>query len=355
MVNIHEKYIKRCIELAKNGLGNTYPNPLVGSVVVLNDKIIGEGWHRKAGEAHAEVNAIDSVQDKSLLKQATIYVNLEPCSHYGRTAPCSNLIVEKGIRKVVVGVVDSNSKVKGKGISYLKNAGCEVIVGVLEEECLALNKRFFTFHRKKRPYIVLKWAKTKDGFMDKIRDKNAGNSPNWISNKYSQQLVHKMRSDEQSILVGTVTALNDNPKLNTRTWDGCNPIRIILDRSLRIPAHYNLFDLSQKTIVITEESQIKIKHENLRYECMDFEKNIPNQICDLLFRLEIQSMIVEGGAQTIQSFIDANLWDEAAVFTGSTKFGNGLPTPELNISPISSKSVSDDRLLMYRNGRLFME
>ena len=229
MVNIHEKYLKRCIDLAKNGLGKTYPNPMVGSVVVLNDKIIGEGWHKKAGEDHAEVHAINSVRDKSLLQEATIYVNLEPCSHYGRTAPCSNLIVEKGIRNVVIGVIDSNSKVKGKGISYLKKSGCNVTLGILEKECLELNKRFFTFHRRRRPYIMLKWAKTADGFMDKIRDKNSENTPNWITNQYSQQLVHKMRTVEQSILVGTRTALNDNPKLNARSWEGNNPIRIVLD------------------------------------------------------------------------------------------------------------------------------
>ena len=355
MVNIHEKYIRRCIELAKNGLGNTYPNPMVGSVVVLNDKIIGEGWHKKAGQAHAEVNAIDSVQNKSLLKKATIYVNLEPCSHHGRTPPCSNLIVQMGIKQVVVGVIDSNSKVKGTGISYLENAGCEVLVGVLEKECLELNKRFFTFHEKKRPYILLKWAKTMDGFMDKIRQNNAINTPNWISNPYSQQIVHKMRSCEQSILVGTTTAMNDNPKVTIRAWDGCNPIRIVLDRSLRIPKHYNLFDLSEKTIVLTEEDQIQNENENLRFETIDFKKNVPKQICDLLFSLEIQSMIVEGGAETIQSFIDTSLWDEAAVFTGSIKFGEGLSAPDLKISPFNSKSISDDKLEMYRNGELRME
>jgi diaminohydroxyphosphoribosylaminopyrimidine deaminase/5-amino-6-(5-phosphoribosylamino)uracil reductase len=327
-VNIHEKYIIRCIELAKNGIGITYPNPMVGSVVVLDDKIIGEGWHKRAGEAHAEVNAIHSVGDKSQLKKATIYINLEPCSHYGKTPPCCNLIVESGIKKVVIGVLDSNSKVKDKGIAFLENAGCEVIVGVLEPECVELNKRFFRFHRNKRPYVVLKWAQTQDGFIDKVRDKNDEKSPNWISNQYSQQLAHKLRAQEQSILVGTTTALNDNPKLGVRTWEGSDPIRIVLDRSLKIPEYYNLYDLSQETMLITETDDYINNRENLRFEKIDFNKNVPEQICKVLFKNQIQSVIVEGGRQTIQGFIHAGLWDEAQVFLGSAVFGKGLQAPE---------------------------
>ena len=253
-MNIHEKYIKRCIDLAKNGLGKTYPNPMVGSVIVLNDVIIGEGWHKKAGEPHAEVNAINSVEDTSLLKKTTIYVSLEPCSHFGKTPPCANLIVTSEIKNVVIGIIDSNSKVSGAGVKYLKDNGCNVIVGVLEDKCKDLNKRFFTFHTKKRPYIILKWAETSDGFIDKLRDLTSENSPNWISNTYSQQLVHKMRAEEQSILVGTTTALNDNPSLTTRSWCGNNPVRIVLDRTLKIPSNYNLFDGTVKTIVLTENS-----------------------------------------------------------------------------------------------------
>jgi diaminohydroxyphosphoribosylaminopyrimidine deaminase/5-amino-6-(5-phosphoribosylamino)uracil reductase len=348
-VNIHEKYINRCIQLAKNGLGFTYPNPLVGSVIVLNNKIIGEGWHQKAGEPHAEVNAINSVKDKSLLKKATIYVNLEPCSHYGKTPPCANLIVENDIKKVVIGSVDSNSKVGGKGILHLQNNGCEVIVGVLEQECLNLNKRFFTFHNKKRPFIILKWAETQDGFIDKLRDSTSENSPNWISNSYSQQLTHKMRAEEQAILVGTNTALNDNPKLNARNWFGLDPIRIVLDRSLKIPFHYNLYDGSVKTIVLTEKAPSKSLNENAHFEQLDFSKNLAQQICDILYNHEIQSVIVEGGAQTLKTFIAENLWDEAYVFVGNTKFENGLKAPELKKAPNEIRKISDDTLKIYVN------
>ena len=348
-VNIHEKYINRCIELAKNGLGFTYPNPLVGSVIVLNDKIIGEGWHQKAGEPHAEVNAINSVKDKSLLKHATIYVNLEPCSHYGKTPPCANLIVEYGIKKVVIGSVDANSKVSGKGIFHLQNNGCDVIVGVLEQACLNLNKRFFTFHNKKRPLIILKWAETQDGFMDNLRDENSENSPNWISNAYSQQLVHKMRAEEQAILVGTNTALNDHPKLNARNWFGLDPVRIVLDQSLKIPSHYHLLDGSVKTIVLTEKAPNKSVNENTYFEQIDFSKNLAEQICDVLFNHEIQSVIIEGGSQTLQTFIAENLWDEAFVFVGNIKFEYGLKAPELKKAPNEIRKISDDALKIYVN------
>ncbi|WP_372766079.1 bifunctional diaminohydroxyphosphoribosylaminopyrimidine deaminase/5-amino-6-(5-phosphoribosylamino)uracil reductase RibD [Lutibacter sp.] len=348
-MNIHEKYINRCIELAKNGLGCTYPNPLVGSVIVLNDKIIGEGWHQKAGEPHAEVNAINSVKDKSFLKEATIYVNLEPCSHYGKTPPCANLIVENGIKKVVVGSIDANSKVSGKGVLHLQNNGCDVIVGILENECLNLNKRFFTYHNKKRPFIILKWAETEDGFIDKLRDSTSESSPNWISNTYSQQLVHKMRAEEQSVLVGTTTALNDNPKLNTRNWFGSNPVRIVLDKMLKIPSHYNLYDGSLKTIVLTVKAPDKNINHNTCFEQIDFNENLPKQICDVLYQHEIQSVIIEGGAQILQTFIDDNLWDEAYVFVGNTKFENGLKAPELKKSPNEVKRISTDTLRIYVN------
>ena len=348
-VNIHEKYIKRCIELAKNGLGFTYPNPLVGSVIVFNGKIIGEGWHKKAGEPHAEVNAINSVKDKSLLKNATIYVNLEPCSHYGKTPPCANLIVENGIKKVVIGSVDANSKVSGKGILYLENNDCDVIVGVLEQECLNLNKRFFTYHNKKRPFIFLKWAETPDGFIDKLRDSTSEKSPNWISNTYSQQLVHKMRAEEQAILVGTNTALNDNPKLNARNWFGLDPVRIVMDKSLKIPSHYHLMDGSVKTIVITEKTPDKSVNENTYFEQINFSNNLAEQICAILYHHEIQSVIIEGGAQTLQTFIAENLWDEAFVFVGNTKFENGLKAPELKKAPNEIRKISEDALKIYVN------
>jgi len=348
-VNIHEKYIKRCIELAKNGLGKTYPNPMVGSVIVLNDSIIGEGWHKKAGEPHAEVNAINSVSDKSLLKDATIYVSLEPCSHYGKTPPCANLIVENGIRNVVIGVIDENSIVSGRGVKHLQNNGCNVVVGILEKECKELNKRFFTFHIKKRPFIILKWAETADGFIDKSRDENSDKSPNWISNTYSQQFAHKMRAEESAILVGTTTALNDNPTLNVRSWGGDNPIRIVLDRTLKIPSNYNLFDKSIQTIVFTERQFMENTYNNVQFEVINFSENLPKQICDVLFKYKIQSVIIEGGSKTLQSFIDANLWDEAFVFVGETTFKTGLEAPKLKKAPIEIKKISTDVLKFFKN------
>ncbi|NOR28313.1 MAG: bifunctional diaminohydroxyphosphoribosylaminopyrimidine deaminase/5-amino-6-(5-phosphoribosylamino)uracil reductase RibD [Lutibacter sp.] len=348
-MNIHEKYIKRCIELAKNGLGKTYPNPMVGSVIVLNNSIIGEGWHKKAGEPHAEVNAINSVSDKSLLKNATIYVSLEPCSHYGKTPPCANLIVENGIKKVVIGIIDENSKVSGGGVKHLRNNNCNVIVGVLEEECKELNKRFFTFHTKKRPFVILKWAETADGFIDKLRNKDSENSPNWISNVYSQQFAHKMRAEEQAILIGTTTALNDNPTLNIRSWVGIHPIRVVLDRTLKIPINYNLFDESIQTIVFTENKYEKSTYNNVLFEIINFNENLPKQICDVLFKYEIQSVIIEGGAKTLQSFIDVNVWDEAFVFVGDANFKTGLKAPKLKKAPIEIKKISTDALKIYKN------
>lgn len=348
-MNIHEKYIKRCIDLAKNGLGTTYPNPMVGSVVVLNDVVIGEGWHRKAGEPHAEVNAINSVKDKTLLKDATIYVSLEPCSHFGKTPPCSHLIVENRIKKVVVGVVDSNSQVSGRGVQYLKDNGCSVEVGVLESECYNLNKRFFTFHNKKRPFIILKWAETKDGFIDKLRDENAENSPNWISNIYSQQLVHKLRAEEHAILVGTNTALNDNPSLNVRSWGGENPIRVVLDRVAKIPSNYKLLNGEIKTIVFSEVKNEVDSYRNVIFERINFSENVPEQLCEVLYRNEIQSVIIEGGKQTLQSFIDAELWDEAFIFVGDVLFENGLKAPIINGKTTEISAVADDVLKFYKN------
>ncbi|HRN45021.1 MAG TPA: bifunctional diaminohydroxyphosphoribosylaminopyrimidine deaminase/5-amino-6-(5-phosphoribosylamino)uracil reductase RibD, partial [Flavobacterium sp.] len=312
-MKINEKYIRRCIELARNGLGTTYPNPLVGSVIVYDGKIIGEGWHKKSGESHAEVNAVKAVKDKSLLKKATIYVSLEPCSHFGKTPPCCDLIIKNNIPNVVIGTVDPNVKVAGNGIKKLIEAGIHVTVGVLEEECNALNKRFFTFHKKKRPFIVLKWAESQDGFIaptEKLEKK-----PVWITNQYSRQLVHKWRTEEQAILVGTQTAIDDNPKLNARDWSGKNPIRLVIDQNNRIEKNNHIFDNQAVTIVFSKSIDT-IKKENTIFEILDFEKNIAEQIVQILYQHQIQSVIIEGGRQTLQTFIDANLWDEARVFVG---------------------------------------
>ncbi|ESU29232.1 diaminohydroxyphosphoribosylaminopyrimidine deaminase [Flavobacterium limnosediminis JC2902] len=348
-----EKYIKRCIELAKNGLGTTYPNPLVGSVIVHNGKIIGEGWHQKAGEPHAEVNAVNSVKDKSLLSKATIYVSLEPCSHFGKTPPCCDLIIANNIPNVVIGTVDPFAKVAGSGIKKLMEAGKNVTVGVLEDECNKLNKRFFTFHQQKRPYIILKWAETADGFIapDAIFRQGQNDNikkPVWITNQYSRQLVHKWRSQEQAILVGTQTVLDDNPKLDVRDWGGKNPIRIVLDRTGKISEAYSVKDNKTKTIIITESQNFK-NSENIFYENCTFDTSLAFTVADLLFRHEIQSVIIEGGRQTLQTFIDANLWDEALIFRGKATFKKGISAPNFSENLIKKQTVLDDELLIFRN------
>ena len=345
----HEHYIKRCIQLAENGLGRTYPNPIVGSVIVYNDRIIGEGWHHKAGEAHAEVNAVASVKDKSLFSKSTIYVSLEPCSHYGKTPPCSNLIIDSGIKKVVIGTVDPFSEVAGKGIKKLLDAGCEVRVGVLEKECRELNRRFFTFHTKQRPYIILKWAQSADAFLAPLPQKDAERKPVWITNKYSQQLVHKWRAEEQAIMVGTNTAVADNPKLNTRLWQGKDPVRIVLDRKQRIPADSHLFDNSVKTIILSEKPSVERAGENVIFEQVDFSEDLPQQVCEILYSHEIQSVIIEGGRQTLQTFLDAGIWDEARVFEGNIRFNKGIKAPKISGEVIYDSEITGDRLKIYRN------
>lgn len=347
-MNIHEKYIKRCIELAQNGLGTTYPNPMVGSVIVYENKIIGEGWHKKAGEPHAEVNAVKSVKDKSLLKKATIYVSLEPCSHFGKTPPCCDLIIANEIPNVVVGTVDPNEKVAGRGILKLIEAGANVTVGVLEKECNELNKRFFTFHQKRRPYIILKWAESFDGFLAPEKTINQDRKPVWITNPYSRQLVHKWRTEEQAILVGTQTVVDDNPKLNARDWAGNNPIRIVVDQNNRIDSDSFIFDDTVKTIVFSGKTRQSLK-ENTQFEAIDFSKNIVPQILDVLYKNQIQSVIIEGGRQTLQSFIDANLWDEARIFTGKTSFLSGTKAPDILRKNSIQTTVLNDKLIQIRN------
>lgn len=349
----NEKYIKRCIELAKNGLGTTYPNPMVGSVIVHDGKIIGEGWHRKAGEPHAEVNAVNSVKDKSLLSKSTIYVSLEPCSHFGKTPPCCDLIIANKIPNVVIGTIDPFAKVAGNGIKKLMEAGINVTVGILEDECNELNKRFFTFHQKKRPYIILKWAETSDRFIapdehtrQAINDNQK--KPVWITNPFSRQLVHKIRSQEHAILVGTQTVLDDNPKLDVRDWTGKNPTRIVLDRTGKISEDYSVKDGKTKTIIITESQNFK-NSENIFYENCTFDSSLAITVSDVLFKHEIQSVIIEGGRQTLQTFIDANLWDEALVFRGNVNFKKGKSAPNLSGNLIKKQAVLDDELLILRN------
>ncbi len=331
-----ELFMQRALELALLGVGQVSPNPRVGCVIVNDGKIIGEGWHQKYGEAHAEVNAVRSVQDQSLLKSSTVYVNLEPCSHFGKTPPCADLLIHHQVKKVVIANVDTNPLVGGEGIKKLQEAGVEVATGILEKQGRELNKRFFTFVEKQRPYIILKWAQTADGFVAQVNYESK-----WISNEYSRQLVHQWRSEEDAVLVGTRTAAHDNPTLNVREWSGRNPVRIVLDRFLRLPEKLNLFDGTQKTICYNV-----LKHEEhanlslIRVEEKDFIQHV---VIDL-YKQKIQSVMIEGGAQTLQLFIDAALWDEARVFTSTHAFGKGIPAPSIQGSLQLGQDIFGDQL-----------
>lgn len=334
-----EKYIHRCIELASNGLCNAAPNPMVGAVIVHNGKIIGEGYHARCGEGHAEVNAIRSVKDESLFKDSTIYVSLEPCSHYGKTPPCADLIISKGIPRVVVGCIDPFSQVSGRGIQKLRDAGIDVTVGVLEEECKNLIRRFVTFNTQKRPYITLKWAESADGFIDANREEG---SPVVLSTPITSMYVHKQRAEHKAILVGRRTALLDNPSLTTRNWYGENPLRLVTDRNLTLPSDLKLFDHSTPTIVFTAEK--KENEENLEYITIDFSTDILPQILTVLYERKIQSLMVEGGTTLLQSFIDSGLWDEMFVEHSARVLGEGVKSPAI---PKGIKKTSELRDKIY--------
>lgn len=336
------------MSIAKKGIGYSRPNPSVGAVIVWNNTIIGEGSTSSYGGNHAEVNAINSVKDKTLFKEAIIYVTLEPCSHHGKTPPCADLIIKYQFKKVVIGCIDSNRLVAGKGVERLKKAGVDVLVGVLESECLYHHRRFFTVQEKNRPYIILKWAETKDGFIAPLSKEKQ--QPVWISNQYSQQLVHQWRSQEHAIMVGTSTVIDDNPTLNVRNWSGQNPVRVVLDRSLRIPKTATIFDKSVQTIVITDVGgKPQQSDKNLIFEEIYFSKNIAIQICEVLQKNKIQSVIIEGGLQTLQTFIDENLWDEARVFVGDKEFKEGVASPKLNRVTNEEMNLHTDILKKYRN------
>jgi diaminohydroxyphosphoribosylaminopyrimidine deaminase / 5-amino-6-(5-phosphoribosylamino)uracil reductase len=348
-VKIHEKYINRCIAFAKNGLTTAMPNPAVGAVVVYNDVIIGEGFTAAYGGAHAEVNAINAVKDKSLLSKATLYVSLEPCSHFGKTPPCSDLILAMNIPNIVVGTLDSNSLVSGKGIQKLIDAGRNVTVGVLEYECRNSNKRFFCFHEKKRPYVILKWAATQDNFIAPVPETRLdARKPVWISNKHAQQLVHKWRSEEQAILIGVNTVLADNPKLDVRLWIGKNPIRVILDPNNKIPSNSFVLDDSCKTIVLVTK-KIKPNTSNTFFETIDFKHNVAHQVLDVLYGYGIQSVLIEGGAKTLETFIEAKLWDEARIFKSNIQFKQGVPAPFINGSFVKNEALIDNVLTYIEN------
>jgi diaminohydroxyphosphoribosylaminopyrimidine deaminase/5-amino-6-(5-phosphoribosylamino)uracil reductase len=343
----HEIYMTRCLQLAKNGKGYVDPNPLVGSVVVHNNSIIGEGFHAKFGEAHAEVHAINSVKDKTVLPQSTLYVTLEPCAHFGKTPPCSDLIIHHKIPIVVIGMQDPFSKVDGAGIKKLIKAGIEVITGVLTEECQNLNRSFITYHSKNRPYVILKWAETQDGFIDNKRGGNSNVAPTWITNDTCRLLVHKWRSEIPAIMVGKNTALFDNPKLDNRFWSGRSPLRIVTDRELNLPKNLYLFDNSVPTIILNETLNDKIG--NREYVKTDFQSNFPENVLHLLYTKGINSLLVEGGRKLLDTFIQKNCWDEARIFVGNKSFGQGLSAPTIRGLNIGKECIGDSQLSIILN------
>lgn len=341
----------RCIELAKNSRFTAAPNPMVGSVIVHDGKIIGEGYTSAFGGPHAEVNAINSVKNKSLLPTSTLYVSLEPCSHYGKTPPCADLIIKYNIPEVVIGIRDPNPQVAGQGINKLESSGCKVKVGILEKDCKNVNIRFFTYHQKSRPYIILKWAQSPDGYIapaDVIRNNDP--KPYWISNSYSRQLVHQWRAEEQAVLVGANTVLKDNPKLNLRHWVGKPPVRIALDRDLSIPGDYHFLNKEIDTLVLTEVTEDSAKQDGICYHYLDYKKRIAEQVCNILWDRNILSVIVEGGASTLNEFIKSGIWDEARVFTGPQPLSDGLKAPDIGGVKIHSENIHSDRLDIFANG-----
>jgi diaminohydroxyphosphoribosylaminopyrimidine deaminase / 5-amino-6-(5-phosphoribosylamino)uracil reductase len=336
-----ELFMKRALQLARLGMGSVSPNPMVGCVIVRDGNIIGEGWHKKYGAAHAEINAINSIIDKSEIKGSTIYVNLEPCSHFGKTPPCADALMEQEVGRVVIANLDSNPLVAGSGIKKLREAGIEVTIGVLKKEGRELNKRFFTFHEQLRPYVILKWAQTADGFMAR-----ANYESRWISNEYSRQLVHKWRTEEDAVLVGTKTAAHDNPLLTTRDWTGHVPVRIVLDRFLRLSDRLHVFDRSTSTIcynVLKHE-----EHENLKLVRLN-EQHFFQEILKDLQAEKILSVMVEGGAQTLSLFINSGQWDEMRVFTSRRSFQDGIKAPVVRGFLRCRENIGTDQLeIFYR-------
>ena len=344
----HQLYMTRCLELAKEGLGKVAPNPLVGCVIVYKDKIIGEGYHREYGKAHAEVNAINSVKEKELLSKSILYVNLEPCCHFGKTPPCTDIIIKNKIPHVIVASVDPYDSVAGKGISKLRNEGVKVDVGLMRNQSMSLNKRFFTFHQKNRPYVILKWAQTADAYIDIERLPGTPARPTWITSEKLRMLVHKWRTEEQAIMVGTITALKDNPRLNVRDWSGNQPKRIVLDENLTLSRSLNLFDNSQSTLVF---NHLKNKKEsNTEWIQTDFtDENFLQNILLVLKDRGIQSVIIEGGQKILQAFIRKNLWDEARIFQGSKFFVKGLRAPSLPVEKFTQEFIGKEILYWVKN------
>ncbi len=341
------KYMRRCLDLAGKAEGMTYPNPLVGCVIVHNGKVIGEGYHRKAGEAHAEVIAVNDVKERDLLKSSALYVNLEPCAHFGKTPPCTEMIIASGIRKVILGTKDTSKKVSGRGIGELRKGGCEVITGVLEEECRWINRRFFSLHEKNRPYIILKWAQSADGYIDIKRNAGHTMGPYWITGSSERVLVHRWRAAEQAILAGAGTIRSDNPKLNVRFWTGADPVRIIMSSSGNLEDVSAIFRINGTNIVFTHSDQTK--QINGLIVKLDKNRDSAMQVAEYLYNEGIQSVIIEGGRQVLSHFILAGLWDEARIFYGKEEFREGVMAPVISGELISRSEFSGSRLEILRN------
>jgi len=341
---LDEQFMQRCLFLAAKGLGATYPNPLVGCVIVHQGKIIGEGWHKKAGTPHAEVNAIEAVEDKKLLKTSTLYVNLEPCAHYGKTPPCADLILKYKIPKVVIGTRDPHDQVAGKGIEKLQKAGCDVVLNALEKEAAFLNRRFFCFHQKKRPYIILKWAQTEDHFLGPKPTAKTNGSVFWITGALAQQRVHQWRSEEQAIMVGVQTVIEDDPQLTTRHWEGKNPLRFVLDPNDRIPSQAKMLTDEFPTYLLNKEKKDSLSPQKTKKVTNFYSAK---SILETLFKLNIQSVIIEGGAYTLNSFLKENLWDEIRLFQSTTKLEEGISAPEINLIPQNKEQLGEDQLFVY--------
>lgn len=337
-----EQLMLRALELAQMGLGQVSPNPLVGCVIACEGKIVGEGYHKAFGAPHAEVNAIASVADQSILNRCMMYVTLEPCTHFGKTPPCADLVIRHRLKKVWISMIDPNPMVSGKGIERIRKAGIAVETGLLETAGRQVNRRFFTTYESHRPYVILKWAETRDGFMAR-----ENYDSKWISNAYSRQLVHKWRSEEDAILVGTNTARYDNPSLTVRDWSGRHPIRVVIDRDGTLDRNLNLFDGAVKSLYITER---KISGSfPQKVECLDLPELTITHILSELHRRGIQSLMVEGGPKLLASFINQDLWDEARVFVGEPTFGTGLPAPQLKYAAKTETKILEDRLTIYSN------
>jgi diaminohydroxyphosphoribosylaminopyrimidine deaminase / 5-amino-6-(5-phosphoribosylamino)uracil reductase len=337
--------MNRCLELAALGIGSVAPNPLVGCVIVHDEKIIGEGYHQSFGDNHAEVNAIKNVTDKSLLPQCTVYVNLEPCAHHGKTPPCADLLVKHNVKEVVIANVDPFKEVSGKGIQRLKDAGISVIEGVLSEKGAWLNRRFFNFHENKRPYIILKWAQTIDGYIDIDRKSGDGKEPLKITGDKANKLVHRWRTEESSILVGRQTVAKDNPKLTARLWPGKSPLRLVIDPQLQLDADQNVLNDGRSTWVYNAK---KTGNEGATdYHKISDPSSFQNEIATHLYESGIQSVIIEGGRETIRRFYEGGLWDEARVFTNSMRIGDGVRAPKFSGNEISKSHLDDDILQVY--------